>query len=95
MTLANVELDPILVYPIDPPQHWMQPNDHNSGTDRHLTALIGGPRTALLRAFTVPTGATQLAARTGMSLSSTSEHTAILRNCGLVTSTRNGRYVAP
>ncbi|MGP3934442.1 ArsR/SmtB family transcription factor [Nonomuraea sp. KM88] len=93
VTLANVELDPILVYPLDPPQHWMQPDHCGDGVDRHLATLIGRPRTALLRALTSPAGTSQLAARTGMSLSSASEHTAILRNCGLVASTRNGRHV--
>ncbi|MEQ7128589.1 hypothetical protein ABN034_29195 [Actinopolymorpha sp. B11F2] len=93
VTLANIDLDPVLVYPTDPPTHWMQPNDIHAGTDRHLAALIGGPRAALLRALTTPAGTTRLAARTGLSMSSTSEHTAILRNSGLVRSTRNGRHV--
>lgn len=93
VTVANVELDPILVYPIDPPRQWMQPPDGESGTDRHLTALIGTPRAALLRALTAPLDTTQLAARAGLALSSASEHTAILRNCDLVTSTRKGRAV--
>ncbi len=93
VTLANVELDPVLVYPMAPPSHWMQPTDVHEGTDRHLAALIGGPRAALLRALTTPLGTTRLAARAGLSLSSASEHTTILRNSGLVTSTRNGRHV--
>jgi DNA-binding transcriptional ArsR family regulator len=93
VTLANTELDPVLVYPINPPPHWMQPTDIRDGADRHLAALIGGPRAALLRALTSPLGTTRLAARTGLSLSSTSEHTTILRNSGLVRSTRSGRHV--
>lgn len=93
VTLANVELDPVLVYPINPPPQWMQPDEFVEGTDRHLAALIGAPRAALLRALTRPLDTTRLAARTGLSLSSTSEHTAILRNSGLVRSTRKGRHV--
>jgi DNA-binding transcriptional ArsR family regulator len=93
VTLANTELDPVLVYPIDPPTQWMQPDEIQDGTDRHLAALIGAPRARLLRALTTPLGTTRLAARTGLSLSSASEHTTILRNSGLVTSTRNGRHV--
>lgn len=93
VTVANAELDPILVYPIDPPRHWMQPHDGSSGVDRHLATLIGTPRAALLRALTTPLDTTELAARAGLALSSASEHTTILRNCGLVTSTRNGRRV--
>lgn len=93
VTVVNAELDPILVYPIDPPRHWIQPRDSSNGVDRHLTALIGTPRAALLRALTGPLDTTQLAARAGLARSSASEHTAILRNCGLVTSTRIGRRV--
>lgn len=93
ITVANLELDPILVYPIDPPRHWMQPAEGGDGSDRHLTALIGTPRAALLQALATPLDTTQLATRSGLAVSSTSEHTRILRNCGLVTSTRQGRRV--
>ena len=93
VTLANTDLDPVLVYPIEPSSQWMQPVDVHDGSDRHLAALIGAPRAALLSALATPLGTTRLAARTGLSLSSASEHTAILRNSGLVTSTRNGRHV--
>lgn len=93
VTLVNADLDPVLVYPIEPPPQWMQPTGRNDGTDAHLAALVGGPRADLLRALTTPHGTTRLAARAGLSLSSASEHTAVLRNAGLVTSARSGRHV--
>lgn len=94
VTLADPELDPVLVYPINPPRHWMQPQTGaGDGIDRHLAALVGTPRAALLKALVMPLDTTQLAARAGISLSSTSEHTAILRECGLVTSFRDGRHM--
>jgi DNA-binding transcriptional ArsR family regulator len=93
VSVVNRELDPILVYPIDPPLHWMQPADRSTGMDRHLATLIGLSRATLLGALTVPLTTSQLAARAGLPLSSTSEHTKILRNCGLVASTRQGRHV--
>lgn len=93
VTLANADLDPVLVYPIDPPERWMQPLTSHEGTDSHLAALIGTPRASLLRALTTPHGTTRLARLVGQSLSSTSEHTAVLCKAGLVTSTRSGRRV--
>jgi DNA-binding transcriptional ArsR family regulator len=93
VALADTALEPVLVYPIDPPTQWIQPTTDHDDTDRHLATLIGAPRAALLRALTTPLGTTRLAARAGLSLSSTSEHTTILRNSGLVKSTRDGRYV--
>lgn len=93
VTLADTALEPVLVYPIDPPAHWMQPTIRHDSADKHLAALVGGPRASLLRALAAPRGTTPLAAQVGLSLSSTSEHTAILRNAGLITSTRSGRHV--
>jgi len=92
VALADAELDPVLVYPISPPPSWMQSSQLQVGADKHLAALIGQPRTSLLRALAMtPCGTSELSARTGLSMSSTSEHTTVLRNAGMVTSTRRGR----
>lgn len=93
VTLADDALDPVLVYPIDPPPGWMQPKRPATGAERHLAALIGEPRARLLRALTTPAGTGELSARTAMSVSSASEHTAVLRDAGLVETTRRGRSV--
>jgi DNA-binding transcriptional ArsR family regulator len=93
VTLADDSLDPVLVYPIDPPSDWLQTGWTSTGVDRHLGALVGQPRAQLLHALSTPAGTTEVSARTGMSISSASEHTAVLRNAGLVQSVRRGRRV--
>jgi DNA-binding transcriptional ArsR family regulator len=93
VTLADDTLEPVLVYPIDPPSDWLQNGWTSTGEDRHLSAVVGQPRAQLLRALSTPAGTTEISARTGMSLSSASEHTALLRNAGLVQSVRRGRRV--
>lgn len=57
-----------------------------------LARLIGGTRAVLLGALAEPASTTGLAARCGLSLSTTSEHLAVLRANGLITTTRTGRY---
>jgi DNA-binding IclR family transcriptional regulator len=47
----------------------------------------------LLTALAEPASTTGLAARTGIPVSSVSEHLAILRGAGLVSTTRTGRYL--
>jgi DNA-binding transcriptional ArsR family regulator len=91
--LADPELEPVLVYPIDPPVGWMQPPRTAAGVDKGLTALVGGPRARLLRALEHPAGTGRLSTLAQVPLSSTSEHVAILRNAGLVESVRQGREV--
>jgi hypothetical protein len=93
VTLADDTLDPVLVYPIDPTSDWMQSGWTSTAEDRHLSALVGEPRARLLRALGTPAGTSELSVRTGMSMSSASEHTAVLRNAGLVQSVRHGRRV--
>jgi DNA-binding transcriptional ArsR family regulator len=93
VTLADASLDPVLVYPTDPPADWAQPSGPARREDRHLAALIGEPRARLLRALTSPAGTGELAARVGMSASSASEHATVLRNAGLIRSTRRHRRV--
>ena len=93
ITFANAGLDPVLVYPTDPPAGWERPNGQLSGQDRHLAALVGAPRARLLRALGAPAGTGEIAARVGLSASSASEHATVLRNAGLIRSTRRSRRV--
>jgi DNA-binding transcriptional ArsR family regulator len=58
-----------------------------------LERLIGKTRAALLGALTEPASTTGLAARTGIPVSSVSEHLAVLRATGLVATTRTGRFL--
>ena len=62
-------------------------------SDEDLARLIGRARAVLLTALAEPASTTGLAARTGIPASSVSEHLAILRAAGLVSTTRTGRYL--
>ncbi|MGW3209282.1 ArsR family transcriptional regulator [Streptomyces sp. NPDC001135] len=58
-----------------------------------LARLLGRSRARLLALTSTPTTTTQLAARTGLSLGAVSQHLAVLREAGLVTSHRYRREV--
>ena len=58
-----------------------------------LEHLVGARRAALLAALTEPASTTGLAARCDLPASSVSEHLAVLREAGLVTTRRTGRYL--
>jgi DNA-binding transcriptional ArsR family regulator len=55
--------------------------------------LIGRSRAAILALLDLPMGTTQVAEQTDMSLPAVSQHLAVLRHSGLVTSRRVGRSV--
>jgi DNA-binding IclR family transcriptional regulator len=54
---------------------------------------MGRTRAALLTALAAPASTTGLAARTGIPVSSVSEHLGVLRANGLVSTTRTGRFL--
>jgi DNA-binding transcriptional ArsR family regulator len=58
-----------------------------------LARLLGRSRAELLAHTSSPATTTQLAARTGLSLGTVSQHLAVLREAGLVTSSRYRREV--
>ncbi|WP_305785169.1 ArsR/SmtB family transcription factor [Symbioplanes lichenis] len=58
-----------------------------------LAPLLGAGRAAVLRALTVPTTTSQLAARLGMSLGGVAGHLKVLARAGLISRSRNGRSV--
>ena len=58
-----------------------------------LVRLIGRTRAAVLTALAAPASTTGLAARTGIPVSSVSEHLGVLRANGLVSTTRTGRFL--
>lgn len=73
---------PVLVYPCAD-----LPTDDLAEVDP-LADLLGRTRATVLRALTHSATTTQLSRRTGISLPSTSDHTRILRNAGLITTHR-------
>ncbi|MBB6037847.1 ArsR/SmtB family transcription factor [Phytomonospora endophytica] len=83
MTLFDEGLPPVLVYPVAPATGALAPG--NTG----LHALIGTTRAAVLDAIGTGCGTTELAARAGVAPASASEHAAVLRAAGLITSHRD------
>jgi hypothetical protein len=59
-----------------------------------VVALLGSNRAGVLAAARSASTTTELARAAGVSLASASEHATILRNAGLLTSTREGRQVS-
>ena len=98
------ELDPKVSWPgaavsFDPPAviysargiHGLWQQGPRSSDD--LVRLIGRTRAALLTALAAPASTTGLAARTGIPVSSVSEHLSVLRANELVSTTRTGRFL--
>jgi DNA-binding transcriptional ArsR family regulator len=81
---------PAVAYPARGAGLMWQPGAR-SGAD--LVRLVGRARAVLLTALAEPASTTGLAARVGIPVSSVSEHLAILRATGLVSTTRTGRYL--
>lgn len=59
----------------------------------HLAALLGPGRAAALRALSVPSSTSGLARRLAISVPAASTHATLLRNAGLVATTREGKSV--
>lgn len=93
MTYINPELPPVLVYPAR--QHRAGPVGQfpQSGPPKRLAALLGHTRAQALLALRTPCSTSDLADRIDMSVASASQHTTVLREAGLATSTRIGKIV--
>jgi len=94
--LDGERLPNVLVYAAQPngpasgPDHALPPGV--AGNDS-LAILIGSTRAAVLRALAEPCGTAGLAATTGISAASASEHAKALRDADLVQTRREGRSV--
>ncbi|MGW2770569.1 ArsR family transcriptional regulator [Streptomyces sp. NPDC001275] len=76
----------VLIYP-------MHAGEPPAGGADALGPLLGRTRAAVLAAVRHSATTTTLAERTGISLPSASQHTTVLRNAGLITTTRTGSAV--
>ena len=63
------------------------------GNGDSLAALLGPTRAAALRALAVPRGTAELAGVVGISPGSASDHATVLRDAGLIETSREGRAV--
>jgi DNA-binding transcriptional ArsR family regulator len=68
-------------------------DSREAGDDDALAALLGRSRAAILSCLALPRSTSELAADLGQSAPSVSQHLAVLRRSGLVTSRRSGRRV--
>lgn len=88
VALVDDQLLPVLVYPAHPPVR------ERTGTPHaRLAPLLGHTRAAVLQTLRAPCTTTELAELAGVSLSSASEHAAVLRRAGLVASVRERQRV--
>ncbi|MGW0482644.1 ArsR/SmtB family transcription factor [Nonomuraea sp. NPDC003214] len=76
----------VLVYPISVTDRSTDPGDV-------LGPLLGRTRAAVLATLRDPATTTSVAERVGISLGSASQHTTVLRNAGLISTTRTGGAV--
>lgn len=97
VALADPSLPPTLVYPVFPGHPARSPAAGAlltaDAVGSHLARLIGHTRAAVLQALGSDCSTSELARRAGVSVSSASEHAAVLRGAGLVSSTRQRNAV--
>ena len=90
ITLADPELPPTLVYPACRQRSEPTPP---TGPQRRLGPLLGLTRVAVLRAAAGGATTGELARRARISPATTSHHTTILREAGLIVSQRHGNLM--
>ncbi|PUB24990.1 helix-turn-helix protein [Promicromonospora sp. AC04] len=94
ITLADPQLQPVLVYPVSREPFW-HPGPGADGEIQAdaLSELLGETRATVLRLIDTELSTTALAVRANTSPSSVSRHTAVLRRGGLITTRRRGTSV--
>ncbi|GAA1914228.1 winged helix-turn-helix domain-containing protein [Streptomyces durmitorensis] len=88
VTLADGELPPVLVYPIDHAMDWAQPTPADRPADGALGPLIGHTRAAVLKAVRTGSSTVELARLLAVTHPAISQHVKVLRAAGLVTTVR-------
>lgn len=93
VSFADPELQPVLSYPVlQEPDPW--PDELGDGPPgKALAALLGQARAAVLRHVAAGATTGEIARVVGISASSASRHATVLRDAGLITSTRDGASV--
>ncbi|MGH3326148.1 MAG: ArsR/SmtB family transcription factor, partial [Streptomyces sp.] len=91
VTLADPDMTPTLVYPIQHPLGWVTSRGGTPARGAGLAALIGQTRAAVLEDVTGGRTTGELAERLGISAQDASYHTAVLRRAGLLLSVRRSR----
>ncbi|MFE0172188.1 ArsR/SmtB family transcription factor [Streptomyces sp. NPDC059002] len=88
ITLADAELPPVLVYPIDHAVDWTRPAVEGRPDGGALGGLIGHTRAAVLTAVRTGASTVELARQLEVTHPAVSQHMKVLRAAGLVTTVR-------
>ncbi|MFD5570932.1 ArsR/SmtB family transcription factor [Streptomyces cadmiisoli] len=89
VTLVDPELRPVLVYPVSHEAGWwLRPADRAPAEGDRLSQLLGHSRATALRVIQDGCTTGELARRIGVTAPTASQHTAILRETGLIISVR-------
>lgn len=91
ITLADPDLTPTLVYPIEHRPGWTRHDAHH--TRSTLAALIGSTRARLLEAAAEGRTTTELARLANISAATATHHTTVLRDSNLIASRRKANTV--
>ncbi|HEU5471108.1 MAG TPA: winged helix-turn-helix domain-containing protein [Actinophytocola sp.] len=92
LTIFDSELPQLIVYPVARDPRWLAPNPFRSDGPA-LARLLGDTRAAVLRATVDGCSTIELARRANTSPASASRHAAVLREAGLLTTSRVGGSV--
>ncbi|MFE4552600.1 ArsR/SmtB family transcription factor [Streptomyces sp. NPDC056785] len=84
ISMADDTLRPVLIYPL----HTSRPPTATASPDAPLAALMGGTRAAALRSLALGATTSELARSLGVSPSTATHHTTVLRDAGLIASRR-------
>jgi DNA-binding transcriptional ArsR family regulator len=87
VALADEELPPTLVFPIDPATRLLA---EQSRPGDHLGALVGTTRAAILRLVMDGCSTRELIRRVGVAPATVTHHTTILRKAGVIATARDG-----
>ncbi|MEU6674618.1 helix-turn-helix domain-containing protein [Streptomyces sp. NPDC046925] len=88
VTLADGELPPVLVYPIEHAMDWTRPEPPDRMDDGALGPLVGHTRAAVLKAVLTGSSTVELARLLEVTHPAISQHIKVLRAAGLVTTVR-------
>lgn len=92
VTFIDPRLPPVLVYQATPPRDY--PGERVIADVPALVKVLGRTRAHILVVLDRPGSTTELAARIDMSIASASHHVGLLRDAGLVRTTRTGIEVS-
>lgn len=90
--LRDTSLPPVLVYPVEHDLRLIA-RQHDGPRGAALEALIGVTRSQVLGQLDTGRTTSELAHRIGVSSGAISQHTGVLRQAGLIRSTRSGKVV--